>query len=118
MKADRTENTSNGVTHHLSRRSVTPNRRGIEDTSTWAIGLLYASLTAGPPSSLARRGRRRRRRAPGVLHLPPDDRVEDLRGRDLALGDRHHVFRQHGDVGQLAGCERSFDLLLEPRVRG
>ena len=42
-------------------------------------------------------------------HLAADDRVDHRRRRDLILGDRHDVLRQHRDVGELADGERSLE---------
>src|ERR1051326_9062242 len=46
-------------------------------------------------------------------HLPADDRVDHVRGRNFVLRDRHDVAREHRDIGQLAGLERAFELLLD-----
>src|SRR5579872_6086054 len=58
-----------------------------------------------------------------IQHLAADDRIYDIGRRNLIFGNGHDVAREDGDVGQLAGFERPFHLLLErgvgivPRVR-
>ena len=55
---------------------------------------LARSVSAGPPL---------------IPHLPADDRVDDLRGRDLVLRHRQDVLRQH------RRCPRTCPTFSEPR---
>src|SRR5437016_14080759 len=50
------------------------------------------------------------------VHFAADDGVHDAGRENLIFGNGHDVFRQDRDVGQLAGFERTFQLLFERRV--
>src|SRR5207244_8264952 len=81
--------------------------------ASW-VGDSSASPTAYANSTCSRRALDARAR---VLKCSSDNRVQHFRCRNLVLRDRHQVFREHGDVCQLADRERSLDLFVEPGVR-
>src|SRR5262245_11248059 len=52
-----------------------------------------------------------------VRDFPSDYRVDDFRRLDLFFRHSRDVLRQNGNVGKLAGRERSLDIFLEGRKR-
>src|SRR6185312_1304485 len=53
----------------------------------------------------------------GVDHFPTDDRVEDVGAEYRVGGHRHDVAVEDGDVGPLAGLERSGLTIVELHIR-